>query len=375
MADVTDNRTGGMTRVLYGSGDAMARAGHRVDYLFADDLGRVAPPQLRRFVVPARVAALAARRHAEAGPYDVVEIHEPSAAGYVWRRRRHPRLPPCAVLSFGIEARGLAARVAYRRRKRLPVSLRQRLAPLSVIWQAGYALKRADHVICFNSEDAAYLRRLGRRPEDVTRTHSGVDPAFLAAGACLRRGPEARGALLFLGTWVERKGVRDLTEALPQVFARRPEARLTVAGCGCGEARVLADLPAECRPRVTVIPSVAGDEGLRAIYRRHSVFVLPSYFEGQPLAMLEAAAMGLAVLTTDVCGMRDFIVHERNGLLVPPGDAESLAGALTHLLARPEDVARLAQSARQAVQEFTWDRVAADMLAAYARARQRGAPE
>src|SRR5437763_1541291 len=93
VADVANNRTGGMTRVLYGSSDAMTRAGHRVDHMFADALGRVSWRPLRRFLIPVRVAARIARRNAEAGPYDVVEIHEPSAAAYVWWRRRNPRLP------------------------------------------------------------------------------------------------------------------------------------------------------------------------------------------------------------------------------------------------------------------------------------------
>jgi glycosyltransferase involved in cell wall biosynthesis len=107
------------------------------------------------------------------------------------------------------------------------------------------------------------------------------------------------------------------------------------------------------------------DSELIDIYQKHNIFVLPSYFEGQPLAMLEAAALGLAIVTTEVCGMRDFIDHNQNGVLVAPGDSESLAAAIIALSNRPQEVRRLGSAAQINVQRFTWDAVAADMLNAY----------
>ncbi len=368
VADVPDNRTGGMSRVIYCTGDAMRAAGHEVDYLFAEQLGPTARPRLRRFVIPLRLAKLVARQAEETGPYDVVEIHEPLAAAYVWRWRRGRRLPPPVVLSFGAEARGHAARLDYCRRKSQAVSLKQRVSPWSVIAQAQYAMRRAPHVICFNSEDAAHVRALGRRPDEVTCTRSGVSATFLQEGA--RRPPPGEARLLFLGTWIERKGVRDLAAALTRLAGRYPALGLTVAGCGCDAGRVLADFPESVRGRVEVIPRVANDADLLAIYRRHTLFVLPSYFEGQPLAMLEAAAMGLAVVTTDVCGMRDFIQSGEDGLLVAPADPDALAAALDRLLADPALAVRLAEAGRAKVRAHTWEGVAADMLSAYEKARR-----
>ena len=168
VADVANNRTGGMSRVMYGSGDAMIRDGHQVDYQFGADLGAVSPPQLRRFVVPVRTARLVSRLQRDQGPYDVVELHEPSAAYYVMRNRHSRELPPCVVLTYGIEARSQAARLAYKRRTKTPVSLKQRVSPWSVILQAQYSLKRADHVVCFNSEDMEFLVKIGRRSDDIT---------------------------------------------------------------------------------------------------------------------------------------------------------------------------------------------------------------
>lgn len=365
IADVADNRTGGMSRVIHGSGDAMIRAGHRVDYLFSSDLGHVSSPRLRRFMIPVRVAKQIDRLNQMTGPYDVVEIHEPSAAYYIWRRKRSRQLPPCVILSFGIEARGQAAKLAYRRLHRLRVSLKQKISPWSVILQARYSLRSADHVVCFNSEDVAYLTEMGRCPSDVTRTHSGIEHSFLKAGNESRTESAANPRILFLGSWIERKGVHDLVAAMTHVFASTPSARLTIAGCGCAEAEVLNCFADADRRRISVIPQINTDSELIDIYRKHDIFLLPSYFEGQPLAMLEAAALGLAIVTTNVCGMRDFIEHNRNGILVSPGDSEAIAAAIEHLANRPDEIRRLADAARDKVQRFTWDAVADDMLSAY----------
>jgi glycosyltransferase involved in cell wall biosynthesis len=54
--------------------------------------------------------------------------------------------------------------------------------------------------------------------------------------------------------------------------------------------------------------------------------VLPSFYEGQPLSMIEAATQGLAIVTTNVCGMKDFLTHEVDGLLLPVGDCAGARG-------------------------------------------------
>jgi glycosyltransferase involved in cell wall biosynthesis len=371
VSNVSDNRTGGMSRVIHNTSDALRRAGHEVDHVFREQLGDVCRPRLSRFVVPLRVARRVTALHQTRGPYDAVEIHEPLAAPYLWRQRRDRRLPPAVVLSFGIEARAHAARLAYARCKGQRPSLKQRLSPYSVVWQADWALRRAAHVVCFNAEDVAYLLRLGRRPDEVTCTHSGVAPFFLEAGAAVSRGPSAPPRLLFLGTWLERKGARDLAAAASGLFERFTALRLTVAGCLCGAARVLTDFPPAARERIDVVPHIDNDGGLADLYRRHTLFVLPSYFEGQPLAMLEAAAMGLPIVTTNVCGMRDFIESGRNGLLVEPGDDVGLGRSVGHLLAHPEEAVRMADAARRKVQTYTWDSSARDMIEAFEAALRR----
>jgi lipopolysaccharide/colanic/teichoic acid biosynthesis glycosyltransferase len=98
------------------------------------------------------------------------------------------------------------------------------------------------------------------------------------------------------------------------------------------------------------------------------VFVLPSHREGFPRAPMEASAMGVPCIVTDVRGCRQVVRHEDNGLLVPVGDAEALTRSIVRLLQDPALARRLGASARaRARDEFDERRVFATVLAEYDR--------
>jgi glycosyltransferase involved in cell wall biosynthesis len=361
IADVTNNRSGGMSRTMHSTGDELIRRGHQVEYLFCEDLNVSCRPQFRRFQVPRRILQRVRQRIADGRPVDVVEIHEPASAAYAWNRAH---LPPLVIFSYGLEDRSHRATLAYQQKKGLPITLKNRYSPLSVVWQAMYATRRAAHVICSNSEDVEHLVGRGVDRARLTRHHSGVEPEFLAAGAALPATAPRKG-LLFLGSWLHRKGTLDLVPAASEALARHPGEHLTIAGCHASPEQILAEFPEAVRPRIRVLPRVDGNQALIDVYRSHSVFVLPSYFEGQPLVMIEAAALGLAVVTTPVCGMRDFIIPEQNGLAVPVGEPGALAEALDRLLAQPVLARKLGEAAQIRARTHTWATAADKIEAAY----------
>jgi glycosyltransferase involved in cell wall biosynthesis len=209
-------------------------------------------------------------------------------------------------------------------------------------------------------------RRLGVPTARVTLQHGGVGPQFFADPPGPRRG------VLFVGTWIERKGVLDLVPALATLLDRRPGTPVTVAGCGVPAEQVLADFPERHRPRVRVVPQITDEDALADLYLAHAVFAFPSTFEGLPLAVLEAAAAGLAVVTTGVCGMKDTICDGRTGLLVPVGDPGQLAAALERLVADPGLASRLGGAARESVRHYTWRRSAEQFLDACQATRHTG---
>ncbi|HET9315828.1 MAG TPA: glycosyltransferase, partial [Vicinamibacteria bacterium] len=109
-------------------------------------------------------------------------------------------------------------------------------------------------------------------------------------------------------------------------------------------------------------------------YQAMDVFVLPSHREGFPRAPLEASAMKVPCVVTDVRGCRQAVAHERNGLLVPLGDVPALAHAILSLLTDPLHARRLGEEGRRrAIQEFDERRVFARVLAEYQRLlREKG---
>jgi glycosyltransferase involved in cell wall biosynthesis len=107
------------------------------------------------------------------------------------------------------------------------------------------------------------------------------------------------------------------------------------------------------------------------LYAAMDVFALPSHREGFPRAPMEASAMRVPCVVTDVRGCRQAVAHGRNGLLVPVGDAAALADALTALLRDPIRARRLGQDGRRrALAEFDERRVFARVLDEYERLLQ-----
>jgi glycosyltransferase involved in cell wall biosynthesis len=176
-----------------------------------------------------------------------------------------------------------------------------------------------------------------------------------------------RDGILVLGSWVIRKGTHDLVPAVSEVLQQRPLARFTIVGSGRGSERIPELFPAEVRSRITIHPQIEGNRRLAEIYRAHSILVLPSFYEGQPLSMIEAATQGLAIITTNVCGMKDFLTHEEDGLLLPVGDVPALTGALRRLVDEPELARRLGACARERAMSHTWAASAQRLAVAYGR--------
>ena len=156
--------------------------------------------------------------------------------------------------------------------------------------------------------------------------------------------------VLFLGDFSRRKGVRDLLAAAPAVLRRRPAARFVLAG-GAPPADVA--LQAEALGGAVEFPGfVRGADKVRRL-QEAALLVLPSYAEGLPVAVLEAMAAGLPVVTTPVGGMPDIFRDGVNGLLTPPGDVPALANALSRLLGDAELRQTMGRHNRQqALEEF-----------------------
>lgn len=137
--------------------------------------------------------------------------------------------------------------------------------------------------------------------------------------------------ILFSGTLYEGKGYLDLIRAFGKIAASFPDWKLVLAGNGeVDRGKALAsDLGISSR--VEFLGWVNGDQKDMA-FREASVFCLPSYAEGFPMAVLDAWSYGLPVITTPVGGIPDVAIDGVNMLLFEPGDVSTLADQLARML-------------------------------------------
>lgn len=335
---------------------------------FAEDLGgdRL-PRRARRFVVPWIIATQVLRARASGKHYDVVEIHEPLAYVYAALARLSPGslLPPCVVLSHGVEECGW---IAQRWRWRIRGTRPSRVSLLSVLLTrllpARIGLRSARAIIVPSRADQSYLVNVrGIAESRVFTTPTGVSLEFFGVN---RRNSVGIG-VIFVGTWIDRKGTPELVAAWERL-AYHPDVHLTLAGTQVARDLVLADFPPAVRERVSVEPTV-DDARLMDLLASHDIFVLPSWFEGMPLSMLEAAATGLPCVVSSVCGNRDFIREADppadGGILVPPHDETALANAVERLICDPSLRTMLGSRARIRARQFTWSQTAARTEPAY----------
>lgn len=249
---------------------------------------------------------------------------------------------------------GVAALLAGRRLPWLVTTLGGDVYALSD--PASVALKRAvlrhaGAVTAMNTDMAARLVALGAPAADTYVLPMGADVAAVrAGGAGVERVP---GRILFVGRLVEKKGLAVLLAALRRV--ERAGWSLEVVGDGPLRAEVTAaaaGLPVEFRGALS-------RTDLAAAYARCEIVVVPSVSaasgdqDGLPVALLEAMAAGCAVIGSRIAGIDAAVLDGDSGLLVPPGDAGALAGALDGLLADPERRAKLGAAAAARADEFS----------------------
>ncbi|HTJ56297.1 MAG TPA: glycosyltransferase family 4 protein [Devosiaceae bacterium] len=214
-------------------------------------------------------------------------------------------------------------------------------------------LQLYDYVCASNAPCEASLAEANVGAERIIRTSFGWSPArFETPG---RFAPAARDdagiKLLFVGSIGVRKGVPELLEAWAESGLT---GELTLVGTvePCIEG-LLAKAARTSRIKV-----VGYTENIGAYYRSNDIFVFPTLEEGGPQVTIEAAGCGMPVITTDM-GTARLIAHNLNGLVVPAGDAASLAGAMRKLAGDAELRQRFSRAAIQDAQNFTYDRLGA----------------
>jgi glycosyltransferase involved in cell wall biosynthesis len=295
----------------------------------------------------------------------------PFMAALVWHTARAiRRLQPDVVHAHWILPQGLALLLARPLIRRLPpflltshggdlFGLRGALATRLKRW----VLTRPDAVTVVSRPMADLATSLGADPAKISVIPMGVDFQYrFTPGDATRRRP---GEILFVGRLVEKKGLRYLVEALPEVVTRVPDAHLTIAGYGPEEA-ALRQLAAQLdvTDRVTFLGALP-QEALPDLCRRASVFVAPFIRaqsgdqEGLPVALTEAIACGCPAVVGDLPALDDLLEPSDANLRVSPTDSAALAAAVITVLHDAVTSGRRASALRARLAErLDWDVIA-----------------
>ena len=206
--------------------------------------------------------------------------------------------------------------------------------------------------------------QLGLNPPRLEVLPMGVDlqERFIVDAGTAR----ASDQILFVGRLVPKKGLCHLLDAMPGILARRPDAKLDIAGFG-PERHALESQAKRLGidHRVNFLGAMQQQQ-LPALYRRASVFVAPfirdesGNQEGLPVVLMEAIGCGCPVIVGDVAGVQDLLGEARHDVSVRPGDVEALTSAVVGVLEDPvraQDRAATIRSA--AANHVDWERIAA----------------
>jgi glycosyltransferase involved in cell wall biosynthesis len=207
-------------------------------------------------------------------------------------------------------------------------------------------LRGLDRIVVPSRQTDAEVRAAGFLEDRIVRIPNGVDIARFTPAGPIRSDSPAR-TVLFLGRLDAQKGVDTLLSAWGEAAPHLPGTTLAIGGEGPQAAALRA---AATRPglagNVRFLGAVPDPE---AHLRTAAAFVLPSWHEGLPNALLEAMATGLPCVATAIGGTTDVATDESDALLVPPGDGAALAKALLRILTDADLAGRLGAAARRRV--------------------------
>jgi glycosyltransferase involved in cell wall biosynthesis len=226
-------------------------------------------------------------------------------------------------------------------------------------WLERRSFARA-HQLCavshYVAETTRRLLKLGDRPIEILP--NPVNTEYFRPRPEIT---EEEGLIVFVGTVAEKKGVRQLIQAMPEITAAVPAAKLLIIGRDSRDsltkesytAQLRQALPAGLAERIEFRGSVENAD-LPALLARASVCVYPSHIEAQGIVIVEGMAMGKAVVTSRTGPGPEIVEDGISGLLCDPHDPQSIAAQVVRALKDEQLRQRLGASARQrAVERFS----------------------
>ncbi len=223
-------------------------------------------------------------------------------------------------------------------------SLKMRLVRKIVCWLYKKAFKKVDRAIFLNNDDKQEFLRRKLIKEDKCETIHGI-------GVDLERftysDVKNSNVFLMIARMLKTKGIMEYCEAARLVKQKYPEAQFNYLG---GEGTVSVEDVKEYidKGELNYLGEV---QDVRPYIEDCGVFVLPSYREGLPVSVMEAEAVGRAILASDCEGCRETVVDGYNGFLIERSNSQALADKMCWFIENPEKVKEMGLNARKFAQE------------------------
>lgn len=346
VADIKVSEEAGVGRVVWHWKNAFERQGYEFLHIGLTEIPSVLHKSL--------FSRAAYRYYQQLGRKACVILAHESTASPFFKEN-----PPVIVFSHGLERRAWEVELKSQEEaiKKLPLRTKL-LFPLWRLLPCDLGMRKATSLLLSNNEDAAFAQKYYPRDgSNISIFKNGVYPSQLDEQVQ----PNEPLTILFLATWIERKGIKTLVDAAQVLYDQGLRLKWILAGTGSDPETVLNYWSNNLRGSVEVIPGFlrAEEEGILA---RSNIFVLPSFFEGQPLSLLQAMESGRCCITTNSCGQRDLIEHGYNGLLHEPGDVQHLAFLIEQCANNEELRKSLGRNAKLSVKNRRWETVSAEVV-------------
>jgi len=226
-------------------------------------------------------------------------------------------------------------------------------------------LDTARQVDLFTSPSRFLLQKheeAGMRAGHGAVVHNGIPLPDDMVEVRRRRSPESRKRFLMLTRLTVEKGVQVVLDAVRRLPADL-DIEVAIAGKGPLEAEVVA--AAQRDRRIVYLGYLAGDAKREALARAGSLLLPSLWYENAPVAIVEAAAYGQALIGSDIGGIPEFVEPGRTGFLFPPGDATALAALMTRMAQDDGILPSMAPHSLALAQRFAAERMVENYQAHY----------
>ncbi len=221
-------------------------------------------------------------------------------------------------------------------------------------------LDKCDAIICLSQSWEKYFDSIFHHP-NIRIVYNPVIPSHIITH------PDKRHPLrlLFLGYITDAKGIFDLLDVFSTNRDRwNGRVKLTIGGWGESK-RLNNEIKRNNLEPIVDYLGWVDDAGKEELFATHDVVILPTYFEGLPMSIIEALGHGMPTISTPVGGIPEMIIPGENGILFTPGDKQAMSAAIDCYLMNPELIDRHGKVALSIVPKFYPEKIKADLKKIY----------